>query len=225
MPYLRSTLSNISLPRGSRSNDDSRAAATADATYEASPMSLHIASFCAAFWFLNDIGMIPGASKRSRSPPIRIHRSDRVTPGLGALSATRRPSSRLINADLPTFGNPMTTARTGRGLRPRARRFSFMVSETWSACLITEGTPSPWFAFVHTTPWPRSLKNLTHESASSFETMSRRFKTMTRGLFPTHLGMDGCRVDIGMRPSRTSSTISWGAIERRRVRRKESDDR
>jgi hypothetical protein len=55
-----------------------------------------------------------------------------------------------------------------------------MVSETWSACLITEGTPSPWFAFVHTTPWPRSLKNLTHESASSFETMSRRFKTMTR---------------------------------------------
>mmetsp|Transcript_10562 Transcript_10562/g.20885 ORF Transcript_10562/g.20885 Transcript_10562/m.20885 type:complete len:224 (-) Transcript_10562:195-866(-) len=154
------------------------------------------------------MGMIPGASSKSNSPPIRIHRSDRVTPGRGALSAILRPNKRLMRADLPTLGNPTTTALTGLGRSPRLVRFAFIFSLTCNACFTTDATPSPLFALVHDTECPLSLKNADHAFASSSLTISRRFRTITRGFDPTHLGIDGCLVDIGILPSLTSSTIS-----------------
>ena len=45
-----------------------------------------------------------------------------MTPGFGALSHARRPTRRLMSALLPTFGKPMTQARTALGFRPRAER-------------------------------------------------------------------------------------------------------
>lgn len=49
------------------------AAAMRLSTYEASPMSLQMASACAAAWSLKAAGMMPGASSRSSSPPSRTH--------------------------------------------------------------------------------------------------------------------------------------------------------
>ena len=65
------------------------------------------------------MGITPGASSNSNSLEIRTHLSCLVTPGRAALSTTRRFTNRLIKADLPTLGKPITTARTGRGNIPR----------------------------------------------------------------------------------------------------------
>lgn len=80
---------------------------------------------------------VPGASSRSKSPPTLIHLNDLVTPTTGALSTSRFPSRRLIRADLPTFGKPMTHALTGRDCNPRAFRLSLMALLRDCAALLT----------------------------------------------------------------------------------------
>lgn len=61
----------------------------------------------------------------------------RVTPGFGADSHARLPTSRLMSADLPTLGNPTTTARTGRGCRPRDSRLRLTLAAARNAVSIT----------------------------------------------------------------------------------------
>ena len=60
----------------------------------------------------------------------QAYRHCRVSPGRSWLSQARRPTSRLMTADLPTFGNPTTAARTGRGLSPLLARWALMTSPT-----------------------------------------------------------------------------------------------
>ena len=71
------------------------------------------------------------------SPCRRSQLRWRVTPGLEAELATRRPANLLTNALLPIFGKPMTTARTGRGCKPRRVLAALMVLPTSAAALST----------------------------------------------------------------------------------------
>ena len=66
-----------------------------------------------------------------------------MTPARLALSTTRLFSSRLIKADLPTLGKPITTARTGRGSIPRSFRFWLMAIPASCAALEMATTPVP----------------------------------------------------------------------------------
>ena len=49
-------------------------------------------------------GMMPGESSSCTCESIRTQLKPRVTPGRFSLLAFRRPTSRLMSADLPTFG-------------------------------------------------------------------------------------------------------------------------
>ena len=60
-----------------------------------------------------------------------------MRPGVAADSATRRPSMRLMRADLPTFGKPTTHALTALGRRPLAFRLAFTASAACWAALAT----------------------------------------------------------------------------------------
>ena len=71
------------------------------------------------------------------SPCRRSQLRWRVTPGLAAELATRRPANLFTNALLPMFGKPMTTARTARGCKPRRVLAALMVLPTSAAALIT----------------------------------------------------------------------------------------
>lgn len=95
-----------------------------------------------------DMGMIPGASRRSRSSPIRIHLSALVTPGFAALWTTLRFSNRLMIADFPMFGKPMTHARTGRGFSPLLTRLAFTFLLMLAAARWTFSVPCPSFPLV-----------------------------------------------------------------------------
>ena len=86
---------------------------------------------------LDKPGCPPGASSRSSCPPTRIQRRERVTPGLGAESASLLLNSLLMSADLPTLGKPTTQARTARGLSPLLALAAFSVSPTLAASLIS----------------------------------------------------------------------------------------
>ena len=79
----------------------------------------------------------PGVSSMSTSPPSRSHASWRVTPGLAADLAARRPTSRLMSALLPMLGKPITAARTARGCRPRRARAAFSIRPASTASLLT----------------------------------------------------------------------------------------
>ncbi len=79
----------------------------------------------------------------SSSPPILSHFKSRVTPGLAALSQSRRFNRRFMSADFPTFGNPITHARTGRGLRPRTFRLLLISVLMAVAALVTWEFPPP----------------------------------------------------------------------------------
>ena len=131
-----------------------RHAATREHKYDASPISLQIANLCAAIWSLKDIGIIPGASSKSSSPPTRIQRRTLVTPGRGALSATRRPRILFMRADFPTLGNPITTPRTGRGRNPRLFLLSLRALLHSNAANVASVVPSPRFALVHKAVYP-----------------------------------------------------------------------
>ena len=56
-------------------------------------------------------GLLPGASSMSRVPPTRTQRSWRVTPGLGAESAIRLPSSLQAQDLLVAMLDPMSRRR------------------------------------------------------------------------------------------------------------------
>lgn len=60
-----------------------------------------------------------------------------ATGELGAWGDEDLLRRRLMRADLPTLGNPMTTARTGRGLSPRFRRLALISVLNASAALRT----------------------------------------------------------------------------------------
>ena len=136
-------------------------------------MALHTASRAASSWFRMSGGMMPGLSSSSkevsllavpsaaaldslafapRSPLTRIHCRLRVIPGASADLARRRPTSRLITADLPTLGNPMTPTRSDRALRPRDRRFSFTCDPAFRMERRSAAMPFPCLASTgHTT--------------------------------------------------------------------------
>mmetsp|Transcript_32723 Transcript_32723/g.83019 ORF Transcript_32723/g.83019 Transcript_32723/m.83019 type:complete len:225 (+) Transcript_32723:391-1065(+) len=195
-------------PSGSSLQRTRKHAAMCDSRYAASPMSLQMARRCAAIWSLNDAGMTPGASSRSSVPASRTHCSMRVTPGLGADAAARRPTRRLMSADLPMLGNPMTHVRTGRGCRPRLARLALMPSLTLSSASLTPLAPSPFLPSVQNTCCLVALKYSFHACLSALDTMSTLFMMSRRGLWPTHVDTWGWLVATGIRASRTSSTTS-----------------
>mmetsp|Transcript_6704 Transcript_6704/g.10292 ORF Transcript_6704/g.10292 Transcript_6704/m.10292 type:complete len:303 (+) Transcript_6704:975-1883(+) len=172
-------------------------------------MSLAMARRAADLWSESLGGSTPGESRRSRSPPMRTQRRLRVTPGRGALAHALVLVRRLMSADLPTLGYPMTAVRTGRGCSPLARRLSLTSLLTSSATSFTRLTPLPLRASVSTTcSSPLFLNQATHLERSASLTISARLSTSTRSLVPIHDGMSGCVVASGMRMSRTSTMAS-----------------
>ena len=162
----------------------------------------------AACWLSSRGGSTPGASSRSRSWPSRTQRRLRVTPALRALSTTFWRTSRLISADLPTFGKPSIRARTGLGFMPRPRRRALRASPARIAACCSCFTPVPALASHHqgVCPWLRNQASQAWRAAGV--TMSRRLSTSRWGLVPIQRRRRGWPVASGMRASRTSITRS-----------------
>mmetsp|Transcript_9895 Transcript_9895/g.29098 ORF Transcript_9895/g.29098 Transcript_9895/m.29098 type:complete len:243 (+) Transcript_9895:465-1193(+) len=202
------------------------AVATCSGSYDATPMSLHIANASAASWFTCFAGMMPGLSSSSmsapsRSFPSRTHCRLRVMPGVSADFAILRPSKRLMSALLPTLGKPMTATRMARGSRSRLarrsltwaprRRHAFLISCMPLSLLALKlkmgvsGASAPC-AFARATASSTKCPRQSRSALSGAQSL--RLNTMTCGLAPIHVGTSGCVVLRGMRASRTSMTTS-----------------
>mmetsp|Transcript_5190 Transcript_5190/g.15530 ORF Transcript_5190/g.15530 Transcript_5190/m.15530 type:complete len:221 (-) Transcript_5190:172-834(-) len=171
-------------------------------------MSSQTARRDAAAWLISFIGMIPGVSRSSMESEMRTHWRPLVTPGLLADLAARLLTNRLIRADFPTFGNPSTMHRIGRGSRPRFFLFSLTHEPACSAARFICGTPSPNFALVKNTSAPSSCRAFFQTVFATSGAKSCRFIATSRGRLLTHFSMRGCRVEDGMRQSLISMMTS-----------------
>mmetsp|Transcript_1796 Transcript_1796/g.4771 ORF Transcript_1796/g.4771 Transcript_1796/m.4771 type:complete len:301 (-) Transcript_1796:631-1533(-) len=138
-----------------------RYAATAWLSYAASPTELQAARRRASDWSAMWAGMIPGESRSSNSFPrdcfllsserTRIHWRERVTPGVFAVRARRRPRILLIRADLPTLGYPITPTLRGRSFSPLLALRSFTCAPALNTARLMPLTPAPRFASTNST--------------------------------------------------------------------------
>mmetsp|Transcript_9534 Transcript_9534/g.23480 ORF Transcript_9534/g.23480 Transcript_9534/m.23480 type:complete len:238 (-) Transcript_9534:88-801(-) len=189
--------------------------ATTLAKYDASPISLHIASFCAANWSSWRIGSNPGVSSKSIPSlglsifvPSLTQRSWRVTPTFGALSTARFLVKRFIRALFPTFGYPTITTLGARGSSP----LFFLASLTGLlrsiAARSSSSMPFPSLPFVQYGSIPANLKYFVHFSRSALVIASIRLMANNLFLCWVHSPNLGCSVARGQRESRTSITTS-----------------
>ena len=167
----------------------------------ASPMLPVAARQRAATWSSSFGHSTPGVSEseKPRSRSTRCRR--RVTAGRSATSATRRPFNVLMSVDLPTFGMPTTSARTGLPgpVRPGT-------SSRHSAGM--RATPLRSAARIATARAPVPVSRPSQRSVTDSSARSALLSARTHGRSSRSSSSIGFALASGRRASSTSITTS-----------------
>ncbi|MNY20482.1 hypothetical protein D3C86_1539630 [compost metagenome] len=153
-------------------------------------------------------GMMPGVSISSRSLPMRIQDTARVTPGLSPVLARPVRVRRLMSELLPTFGRPTTMIRAGRGRRPRALTLACTTALSLAISCLSWEIPSPLSEFMAIAGCPWLRRSLIQAWVRAGSARSVLVKTTIEGLPLMSSVVWPKRLLAGIRASTSSSTKS-----------------